>query len=269
MDWAKDSTPLDGLFPGPVPAKEEDLVAAPGELSPGGRRRVYGALCLAARAAGRRTPARLRLLAEWRRRLDIADDDAALLETLADHLRCIRMGARQREKELTVAALVELVTVDGRTTRRERELVVRVAGRAGLDRVAAEDLISRGLDGRQPPRRLPAAPPRLEPAELDALFGPDEPAAPPARRFAGAGLFGASDVGEAAEAGSPELRSETGAIPTDGSSDTGAVDSDTGAVAPRRRGPPSDSGRLFASEEARAAVISGLRLLTDDFEPLG
>ena len=165
MEWAKDSTPLDGLFPVPVPP-EADEPCPPGQapadaslaavLSPGGRRRVYGALCLAARAAGRRTPARLRVLTDYEQRLGITPDDVRLQQALADHVRCIRMGARQHEKELTVVALIELVTADGRTTQRERELLCRVAARAGLTPGQVDELLSKAL-ARHVRQRAPRA----------------------------------------------------------------------------------------------------------------
>lgn len=158
MEWAKNSTPLDGLFPISVPADPNDPGGTPDDrhaiLTANGRRRIYGALCITARAAGRKTPARLRVLAGFKQRLGLSEQDAAIQESLADHVKFIRMGVRQREKELTIVALVELVTVDGRTTSRERELLCRVAARVGCTPAQVDAFIAAGLARHAPQRAV-------------------------------------------------------------------------------------------------------------------
>lgn len=138
MEWAKDSSPLDDLEPEAAGEGEPEVQGQ--RLPRSSRKRIYGVLCLAASASGRRTPGRLRVLATYRARLGITPQDAEVAETLAGHLKGVRIGKRQPEQDAVMLALVELLTADEREpTARERQLLERIGARGGwsAQRIAA------------------------------------------------------------------------------------------------------------------------------------
>lgn len=144
MLWAGDSSPLDELKSESA-ADEHEL---PGQrLSASSRKRIYAVLCLAASASGRRTPGRVRVLGAYRRRLGISATDADLAETMAGHMKSLRIGRRQPEQDAVMSALVELLTADGRApTARERQLLERIGKRASWSPARIEALVRRRLE---------------------------------------------------------------------------------------------------------------------------
>ena len=152
MEWAKDSSPLDDLEPEAAGEGEPEVQGQ--RLPRSSRKRIYGVLCLAASASGRRTPGRLRVLATYRARLGITPQDAEVAETLAGHLKGVRIGKRQPEQDAVMLALVELLTADEREpTARERQLLERIGARGGWSPQRIEAAVQARLGVQEDPEQ--------------------------------------------------------------------------------------------------------------------
>jgi hypothetical protein len=126
---------------------EQPAVADPdAELSRGGARRIYVALCVMAHIDGPPPPSQRRELAVYRDYLSLERREAAFLERRARAHPFLRIGRRQGELDLLLGALIDMAAADGRVSPDEELLLLRINTRARWSRERLKAAIARAED---------------------------------------------------------------------------------------------------------------------------
>ncbi len=185
-------------------------------LSYDGTRRVYGLLCAMAHVDGRVAPAQRRELDEFQEYLGLSSFAARVLEDEACRSRSLRLGLRQVELDLLMAALIDMAAADGRISAKEERLLERVNERAGWSGDAIAEAAVRALERARSVQ--PVYAPDPAPAPAPAPVASDASGEDPFGLTINAPALGLEDSGEgdlvlpAAAAPALALRAEAASV---------------------------------------------------------